>query len=75
MKNIDWQKIMKRIMGADTGRNDHVMTYPVISKKTGIGISTLSRLATQSGRKLDYDAGVKLMKLHDDLLKSGKIQK
>lgn len=74
MKNTDWQKIMKKIIGADTGRNKPDMTYPVISKKTGIGISTLSRLATQTGRKLDYDAGLKLMKLYDLLKDNGKLK-
>jgi len=69
MKKTNWQKIMKAVMSAKPA-----MTYLAISSKTGVCISTLSRLATQKGRQLDYDSGVKLMSLHDELINKGKLK-
>ncbi len=67
MRKTNWQKVMKRIMGEKSSDKGVVMTYFMVSKKTGICISTLSRLATIPGRILDYDAGLALIRFHDSL--------
>ena len=61
-------------MSAKAAPDGSVMTYLAISAKTEICISTLSRLATHKGRKLDYDSGVRLMRLHDELTSKGKLK-
>lgn len=67
MKKTNWQKIMKKIMSKKIANDGSVMTLLSVSKNTGICISTLSRLTTQKGRVLDYDSGVKLMKLYNSV--------
>lgn len=75
MKKANWSKIITAIMDAKPPRGKDYYTYSMIKEKTDINTSTLSRLVSEPDRKLDYDCGVKLMAMYDDLISKGKIQK
>jgi len=64
MSKTNWSKIITYIMNAKPPRGKAAFTYEMIKNKTGICTSTLSRLVTQSNRRLDYDEGVKLRKFN-----------
>lgn len=75
MKKTNWSKIIKEIKRANRGISEPCYTGEVISKITGICTSTLSRLVSQPQRMLNYDEGIKLMALYNELKDKGKIQK
>ena len=75
MSKTNWSKIITYIMNAKPPRGKAAFTYEMIKNKTGICTSTLSRLVTQSNRRLDYDEGVKLRNLYDSLKDAEKLKK
>lgn len=74
MAKTNFSKIITAIMNAEPPKGKAAWNYEMISEKTGICKSTLSRLVTQPERRLDYDDGVKLIKLYDLLKDKGKLK-
>ena len=75
MAKTNWKKIITAIMNAEPPKGKAAYTYDMIRKKTGINTSTLSRLVSQPDRRLDYDLGLKLMSMYNDLKENGKLKK
>jgi len=73
MAIIKWQSIVNAILDATPPRGKDKYSLEMIKVKTGINISTLSRLSTQPKRRLEYNQGVKLMAMYNDLKETGKI--
>ncbi len=75
MRKTNWKRIITAIMNAEPPKGKKSYTYEMISSRTGINKSTLSRLVSQPERRLDYDLGVKLVAMYNLLKEKGKIKR